>query len=236
MERTLGHEVIHARLGRFEGERVRWFTEASATYFQLLTALNRGQGDFSSFLAAVRVAAAEDVASLVLAERSTWPAPTGAYRKGPHVLAALDAKLRAETDGRHSLRDVLRGRYGPNATGARFDTYAGFRSAVVAETGVASLGPWLDRYVRTDALPEVPADPHRFVMNGSVDSDGDGESNADERAADTNPFGSGSDEPDETDARVLPVDLDPAGPLAALVGLLAVGGVLLTLVLAGRRR
>ncbi|MFB6256285.1 MAG: hypothetical protein ABEH58_06095 [Haloplanus sp.] len=64
----------------------------------------------------------------------------------------------------------------------------GSRRAVGVGAGVDALGPWVDRYVTTDALPPLPDDPSAFVYAPDLDPDGDGTASGEETSRGTNPF------------------------------------------------
>ncbi|MFB6157239.1 MAG: hypothetical protein ABEJ34_05295 [Haloferacaceae archaeon] len=177
------HEYVHTRLGVLGSGSTRWLTEATAEYFGHAFALNSGAGDYEGFrgdLAADRYAPSRN--PVTLSEPATWRGTLANYEKGALVLAALDAEIRERTDGRYALADVFVRRPGP------YPDHAAFRRAVVGTTGVASLGPWLDRYVTTDALPPLPDDPAHFVYGPDLDPDGDGATSGTERRRGTNPF------------------------------------------------
>jgi predicted metalloprotease with PDZ domain len=91
------------------------------------------------------------------------------YDKGSLVLAALDAKIHRESGGEASLQDVFaRMNAHPDTV-----TYAEFKGFVAAEAGT-DLDDWLDRYVTTNATPDIPADRAPFALVEPTDTDGDG--------------------------------------------------------------
>jgi hypothetical protein len=177
------HEYVHTRLGVVGEGSAAWLTEGSAEYFGHAFALNAGAGDYAEFrdgLAAARYS--PDRTPVTLADRSTWRGTLAHYEKGAHVLAALDAEVRARTDGEHTLADVFAAR-----AGEPFASHDDFVRTVRTVTG-ASLGSWLDRYVRGDDLPPLPEAPSAFVYGPDLDPDADGSTSAAERRAGTNPF------------------------------------------------
>lgn len=190
---TWTHEYAHTRFGHFGDEggdgSSAWLTEALAEYYGALLSLNQGAGSYDLFRRTLTADFYDsDDRSVVLSDRSTWHSDRDPYRKGAHVLAALDAEVRQRTGGERTLQDVLdrRDEYGG------LDRYEEFRRAVVGVTDDPALGDWLDRYVTTDALPPMPDDPTLYTMAEDADPDGDGRSNAAEVADGTDPFAADS--------------------------------------------
>ncbi|MFB6160797.1 MAG: hypothetical protein ABEJ61_06430 [Haloferacaceae archaeon] len=178
------HEYVHTRLGAVgTTASARWLTEATAQYFGHAFALNAGAGSYGSFRGALRSEKyAPDETAVTLSRPESWEGTLADYRKGAHVLAALDAEIRERTDGRLTLADVFAARPGP------YESHAAFRRAVVEVTGAPGLAEWIDRYVASDALPPLPDDPASYVYGADLDPDGDGVRSGAERAAGTNPF------------------------------------------------
>jgi hypothetical protein len=117
-ERTVAHEFAHAAVSLRTTERTRWLGEAAAEYVAYRT-VSTGE---------VRETLLERVVQrdAVLADRDTWHSDAVAYRKGAAVLALLDERVRAATDGDHSIRTVL----AALSAGGRVDA-ATLREAVV---------------------------------------------------------------------------------------------------------
>lgn len=181
------HEYVHTRLGPVGREDATWLTEASAEYYGRLFAFNDGVGTYDSFREGLRASEyAPDRRAVVLTDAETWRGTKAHYAKGAHVLAALDAEIRRRTDGERTLRDVFEGRTEP------FPTYRAFRAAVIEVAGDDSIGPWLDRYATTDALPPLPEHPRYYVAEPSLDPDGDGMSSGAELDAGRHPFVEGA--------------------------------------------
>ncbi|MFB6068296.1 MAG: hypothetical protein ABEJ90_00005, partial [Halobacterium sp.] len=198
------HEYVHTRLGTVGDDGAEWLNEASAEYYGHAFALNYGVGSYDQFRRRISAESfGPNGTRVVLEDRSTWGRNLGDYEKGSHVLAALDAEIRQRTDGAHTLRDVY------VRHPERFDGYASFRSAVVEVTGEESLGPWLDRYVTTDALPPLPDDPSLYVVGAALDPDDDGASSGRERDVGTNPFLNDTDVDGVGDGRELELGTDP---------------------------
>jgi len=181
------HEYVHTRLSTVGREDATWLTEATAEYYGRLFAFNDGVGTYDAFLDGLRATRyAPDRRAVVLTDAETWRGTKAHYAKGAHVLAALDAEIQRRTDGEHTLRDVFAGRTEP------FRNYRAFRAAVVEVTGEESIGPWLDRYATTDALPPLPENPRYYVAEPSLDPDGDGMASGAELDAGRHPFVEGA--------------------------------------------
>jgi hypothetical protein len=202
---AFAHEYVHSRLTDVGNGSAAWLTEATAEYYGYLTTLNVGGTSYDAFRRATTAERfAPNRTAVTLSEPGTWRGTLGDYEKGAHVLAALDAEIRARTGGERTLYDVF-------VANRTFDDHAAFRAAVVATADDESLGPWLDRYVTTDALPPVPDDPTRYVHGPDLDPDGDGL--ASERELDlaprTNPFVPDTDGDGLSDGREVALGTDP---------------------------
>lgn len=147
IENVPAHEYAHVLFGVFGDGEMYWLREGSAEYYGYLLSLNAGIGTFRSFLRAVRT---DEYADAVLADADAVSRSRADYQKGAHVLAALDAEIRARSDGTRTLLAVL------TSEDHDLATVDGFADAVVEAAGDPSLRAWLDRYVRTSALPDVP--------------------------------------------------------------------------------
>ncbi|MFD1644757.1 hypothetical protein [Haloarchaeobius litoreus] len=189
---TWVHEYVHVQQRYTTTPETSWFTEASAEYYAALLTYRRGATGFSAFHSSVSL---DRDADRVLAESHDEGV---GYTKGARVLAALDAEIRERSDDRYSLADVF---YLMNSQPERVD-YETFRSYVQL-VGGADLGSWLDEYVLTSAVPTVPREPDLFTTPAptTMDSDDDGLTDAEERAARTDPFSSDSDEDGLADER-----------------------------------
>jgi len=184
---VFAHEYVHTRLGTVGVDDATWLTEASAEYYGHLFALNDGVGDYESFRSSLRASEYDpDQRSVVLTNPETWTGTTAHYDKGARVLAALDAEIRRRTDGERTLRDVFTGQSEP------FRDYRAFRTAVIRVADDDSLGPWLDRYVTTDAMPPLPENPRYYVAAPSLDPDGDGTASGAEVERGRHPFVAGA--------------------------------------------
>ena len=202
---AFAHEYVHSRLTGVGNGSAAWLTEATAEYYGYLSTLNTGGGSFEEFYAATTAPEyASNRTAVTLSQPRTWRGTLGDYEKGAHVLAALDAEIRARTDGERTLYDVF-------VATRNFDDYGAFRAQVVETADDESLGPWLDRYVTTDALPPVPDDPARYVLGPDLDPDDDGLTSERELAATpvTNPFAADTDGDGLDDGREREVGSDP---------------------------
>ncbi|WP_318569279.1 hypothetical protein [Salinigranum marinum] len=207
-ENAFAHEYVHSRLGGVGNGSAAWLTEATAEYYGYLSTLNAGGASYEAFYGATTAERfAPNRTAVVLADRESWRGTLGDYEKGAHVLAALDAEIRDRTRGERTLYDVF-------VTTRAFDDYDAFRAQVVETTGDDAIGPWLDRYVTTDALPPVPDDPTRYVHGPDLDPDGDGlTSRAEvENDPETNPFTADTDADGLDDAREHEIGTDPTDP------------------------
>ncbi|WP_224268896.1 thrombospondin type 3 repeat-containing protein [Haloprofundus salinisoli] len=174
------HEYVHLRQSYRASEEMRWFREASAEYYASYLSLQSGDLAYERFRGTVSTDAHADA---VLSTPANWSSPLVPYRKGPRVLASLDASIHEATDGERTLTAVFER---VNAHEGRLD-YEAFREIVV-DVSDESVADDLDRYVRTTTAPPVPDRPTRYTQYPGDDPDDDGLTNAEERAAGTNPF------------------------------------------------
>ncbi|GAA0552283.1 PGF-CTERM sorting domain-containing protein [Halorubrum ejinorense] len=101
------HEYVHTRQAFGTDASGRWITEASATYYAALFALDRGAANFAEFERTLARGERDPDASAVLADPGTWEGNPD-YTKGALVAGAIDRRLRVATDGGASLATVLR--------------------------------------------------------------------------------------------------------------------------------
>lgn len=188
------HEYVHTRQAYNSSKSMSWLDEASADYYTSLVLYNQNATSYRTFRD--KVTTSRD-AEAVLAERDTWPSVYAEYTKGRRVLAALDAKIRKETNGNRTLQAVFR-RLNEHSRSEPI-TYDVFQR-VVADVAGTSLDGWLDSYVRSTAVPEVPDEPQLFTLpDAGLDADDDGLTNAEEREHGTDLFARDSDGDDLTD-------------------------------------
>mgnify|MGYP000754854567 CR=1 FL=1 len=101
------HEYVHTRQAYRTEASGRWITEASATYYAALFALDRGDADFDAFERTLARGERDPDASSVLSAPTTWEGNPD-YTKGALVAGEIDRRLRTQTDGAASLATVLR--------------------------------------------------------------------------------------------------------------------------------
>jgi len=156
------HEYAHTRQAYDADASMAWFDEGSACYFAHRLSLAAGDGGFETFRDGVtRDAALADDDGAVLADPDTWGDPVVEYTRGCRVLAALDARVRAASDGERDLADVLARMNARDGT----ITYPAFRR-LVADVAGEPQDAWLDRHVVGAATPAVPEAPARFGVGG----------------------------------------------------------------------
>lgn len=190
VDNTFLHETVHTRLKFYGEDSSEWLTEAIAEYYGRVLTMNTNHASWSQFETALEVDDAR-IRSSTLAKSKTWSSAYVPYEKGALVLAALDAQIRERTGGVKTLQDVIAYRFSDDDPYGDLATYENFSRAVVDVTNDESMQEWLDAYVAGDATPSVPSDPTRFVLNDSMDSDGDGIPNGEEGS--TNPFDDDTD-------------------------------------------
>lgn len=148
------HEYVHMRQ-RFETSRaMRWFTEASASYYGYNLSIQEGYFSQEEFDRRLYAMMKSPHNSSVLADPATWQSRKTPYVKGTVVLAALDRRIRERTDGDRSLRDVFRRMNQYNGT----ITYPIF-TRIVGDVAGTAMDDWLDTYVKTSEQPQVGERP-----------------------------------------------------------------------------
>ncbi|MFB6119066.1 hypothetical protein [Halosegnis sp.] len=194
---TWAHEYIHTQQ-QFYGEPT-WFVEGSADYYADLFAYYEGRWSFERFHDAT---ATDADATVVLADVSD--PRNGGYTKGQRVTAALDQRIRADTDGQKSLRAVLN----RLATAESPITNDDVQTAAEAVTGT-SYQLFFDNYVYGITAPDVPDEPSAYEPLTTVDSDGDGVSDAQEAAFGSDPLVADTDDDGLADGRELDLGTSP---------------------------
>lgn len=182
------HEYVHTRQrGIAIGERMSWFIEASASYYDLRLAAQQGELSYQAFR---EQASATRYPDAVLTNRSTWQNGGVPYERGPQALAALDARIRDATNGTRTFDDVF---YLLNRRSGRV-SYSEFKRDV-ATVANQSLDPWLDRHFAASAATPIPTDgdwmqqpprPRNF--------DGDTLTTAEEKRRGLDPFAADSND------------------------------------------
>ena len=166
------HEYVHTRQAFRTEPSGRWITEASATYYAALFALERGAADFDEFEATLARGGRDPDASAVLADPGTWERNPD-YTKGALVAGEIDRRLRVATDGSASLATVLRelnaaGEPVTNervldaieaaaANGADAETAAAVRAEAERLTTARETAETWDRAAHAEAFGETPA-------------------------------------------------------------------------------
>jgi hypothetical protein len=144
------HEYVHTRQDYRLVPEMAWFAEASAEYYAAALALETGRVSYVEFRRHVTPHVGGAAGDDVLADPGTWTAAT-VYRKGATVLAAIDARIRAETGGHRSLVNVSR----------RLSRYDGtvtvqvFLDAVEAVAG-PDVRRFAERAITDDGTPPLP--------------------------------------------------------------------------------
>lgn len=116
----LAHEMFHAwnpmRLGSYENDRLYWFGEGVTDYYALLLLLRAGLISLEEYVSAqnswIKAYYTSPVRSLTADEmvekrRNNWDADQLIYKKGYLLAHHLDFTIRATTNGKHSLDDVM---------------------------------------------------------------------------------------------------------------------------------
>jgi PGF-CTERM protein len=145
-DNTWLHEYVHTRQDYALGPEVRWFTQASATYYGALLTLEQGRIGFDEFRRFLAVGEGRPQADSVLGRPATW-ANGAEYTKGALVAGELDRRLRLAGG---SLDEVFRRM---NAREGDVDAEAFYGSlAAVGDESVAQAGR---RYVQETTVPTV---------------------------------------------------------------------------------
>ena len=163
---TWVHEYVHLRQPRLFDEELRWFREGSADYYAGLSAYQSGRASFDEFHRYVSAERRPALLDATLADPETWLSESVEYAKGRRVLAALDAKIREETNGTRTLEDVL---WRLNRHDGEV-TYTDFEDAVAAAAG-RRYDDWLAANVAGSAVPAVPEAPARYERVADADHD-----------------------------------------------------------------
>lgn len=142
------HEYVHTRQDYDPATETRWFTEASASYYAALLALEQERIEFDDFRDRIEMGERGSTADAVLSKPGTWEG-IAPYTKGALVAGELDREIRLSSDGR-SLQHVFRAM---NTEDGRVSG-ADFR-AMVRESGDDRVGSLVDEYVTTRSTPSM---------------------------------------------------------------------------------
>lgn len=151
---TAIHEYVHTRQEYTADESTEWSVEAEAEYYEFLFALLQGDIEYVQFHERFSHFDGE-YDDVVLADPDTWTGTRADYERGGLTVAALDAVIRAESNGTSSYQDVLRAKnaHGQEVTLADVERFAG-------DAAGADTSEFFDRHVRSrpDALAVPPPD------------------------------------------------------------------------------
>lgn len=141
------HEYVHTRQDYAAAADVRWFTEASASYYAAFLALDQDRIGFDAFRERLALGTRTPDTTAVLADPATWDT-VAPYTKGALVAGELDRQTRLATDRTRSLQNVLRrlNSHGDTVTGTVF-------REVVRQTGTDTTAALADRYTTTRETP-----------------------------------------------------------------------------------
>ncbi|SNR30659.1 hypothetical protein [Halorubrum vacuolatum] len=162
------HEYVHTRQGYdTAGETstdeipadgsARWFTEATATYYAALFAVDRGKADFDEFQRILVRGERQPAATAILDDPTTWRG-TPDYTKGALVAGEVDRQLRVATDGRASLATVFRELNAASEPVTNRDFLDAVEAAAAEHADASTAAAIRDdaeRYTTTDAVPTV---------------------------------------------------------------------------------
>ena len=204
-DNTWLHEYVHTRQSLGLGPGMRWFREASATYYAGLLSVRQGldgRDGYRAFLDALRD---HESGRVTLSNRSDWHSDYTPYSKGTRTLATLDARIRNDTDGNRTLQDVFRQMNRKDGT----VTYDDFKRMVANVSG-SNHDEWLDDHVAGTAAVSVPTDPYVYTgPDPHSDADDDGLNTSQEHAAGTHPFDADTDGDSLPDGRERVLETDP---------------------------
>jgi hypothetical protein len=156
------HEYVHTRQSFRLATDMRWFREASAEYYAARLSYEQGTVSERAF----RRHLDGGPSRATLTDPGTWESDGVPHHKGARVLAVLDRKIRAETDGHRSLEDAFRRLNRHDGT----VSYAVF-VRTVGEVAGTPMDGWLDRHVAGDA-PVADQYPHdRGVVETALAAD-----------------------------------------------------------------
>lgn len=199
------HEFVHTRQQFRTTSEFRWFTEASATYYAAVLTIHEKPSLYGEAAGTIRDV---ETPTATLARPESWPSARTPYQQGARLLAALDARIRTETNGSKTLTAVFR-RLNERAedSSGRLST-SDFQRAVEAVAG-RDLSAWLRPYLYEERLAPVPNSPYTYTLGETGDPDGDGLRNDAERHLGSHPFKSDSDYDQLDDGRERELGSDP---------------------------
>ncbi|OYR56850.1 hypothetical protein [Halorubrum halodurans] len=164
------HEYVHTRQTYERDPSVRWFTEASATYYAALFALDRGAIGFDDFQRTLARGERDPAGSSVLADPGSWRRNAD-YTKGSLVAGEIDRRIRLASDGRASLATVFRDLNddsGALTNRAFLDTVESAAGEGGDEEAAAAVREAAERWTTTTAAPEAwDRDAHAEAFGGT---------------------------------------------------------------------
>lgn len=164
------HEYVHTRQAYRAEPSARWFTEASATYYAALFALDRGAIGFDRFEQTLSRGEREPDASAVLADPGTWR-PETPYTKGSLVAGEIDRRIRLAADGRASLATVFRDLNDasePITNRAVLDAIEAAAAEGGDDAAAAAVRDAAERLTTTSDVPETwDRDAHTAAFDGT---------------------------------------------------------------------
>lgn len=178
---TVFHEFIHLyQQADLRGD-ARWLAEGSAEYYAAL--LTYAYGYRSEAETRAFIETDEDSE-----KRLDQAGPNRHYTKGRRVCAALDAKIRAETDNRRTFQHVFDDVFTTPPVEESID-FEDLLGRIESVTGL-DLADWLTPYIRTSRVPPVPFDTPLTLLSYDTppDADDDGVPNAEEFETGTDPM------------------------------------------------
>ncbi|NHX37609.1 MULTISPECIES: double zinc ribbon domain-containing protein [Halolamina] len=152
---TWVHEYIHTRQEWTPDSSTDWLVEGTANYYAALVTYLEGRISFSAFR---RFLAIDRHSDSVLSDPGRWSAPNAHYSKGRRVTAALDSKIRRETNGERTFEDVFRrmNRIDGPLTDQKLQN-------IVRTVVGQSLSGWFAKYVNGIQTPDIPQDEQLFT-------------------------------------------------------------------------
>lgn len=140
------HEYAHTRQTYSPTAETRWSVEGMADYYAALVAYRQGHINYDQFRNHLNIGRHHE--DVILSEPDTWEGSLANYDKGALVLAALDRRIRLETDGEATVEDVIR-RFNDSTV-----SQEEFLDAVEATAG-SNVRDDAKRYTETDTAPET---------------------------------------------------------------------------------
>lgn len=101
------HEYVHAQQAFTLEPEMQWFRQASATYLSSRI-MQEQYGKVTDADVRARLSANPTSEETALANHSAWNGSRAPYYRGTKLLYAVDAAVRAGSDGEHTIVDVLR--------------------------------------------------------------------------------------------------------------------------------